>query len=69
MVRKAADHVHCECISGLEDEIRVLKRRLAAQATQAPASTGRRKHGGDDDWLDDLAEQDRRFMEKRLGMR
>jgi len=64
------DHVHCEHVAQLEADIRALKRRLAERGDPLDRMEGKVKRGGrSEDWLDDLADQDRRFFERKLGMK
>lgn len=68
------DHEPCRgIIEGLEEEVRVLKRRLAVRAAADPlAASGKpvkRTGSGDLAFLNDLPEQDRKYMEKKLGVK
>ena len=66
-------HVHCEHVAQLEHDIRDLKRRLADAAREDPmvGMKGKIKRTGrsDTDWMDDLADQDRRHFERKLGIK
>jgi hypothetical protein len=63
------EHVHCGCVSQLEDDVRDLKRRLAALHALDPLSVADLpvKRTGLDGYLASLHPQDREFMAKRLG--
>jgi hypothetical protein len=67
------DHEHCSCVPALEADVRDLKRRLAEAATHDPLERmkGKAKRTAVDDlsFLDDLPDQDRKYMSKKLGIR
>lgn len=61
-------HEHCACVRALEDEVAMLKRRLAQRDPLSGIAGTVKRTGGDmDDYLAGLAPQDKRFMEKKLG--
>lgn len=64
---RKASHTHCDCVESLEADIKALKRALAiARGVAVPVLT---KTAKDDDWMAGLASADRKWWERKLGIK
>jgi hypothetical protein len=57
-------HEHCSCVEGLEADIRLLKRELAAARGKPEPVVARSKGDG---WMSNLSPQDAAYMQRKLG--
>ena len=60
-------HDHCPCVADLEADVRELKRQLARRAAKDPLAASGKPVKRSGDPFAHLADQDRRYMEKKLG--